>query len=454
MIFYLIGLVILLYAFVNFKSGFMLYSAFKLLLVTNITLISIPGVPLLTLEIFLTMMFILLFFINGARHQYAHMPFPYKLPFFILFICWLISSVFGIAGFGVELSNLVKTVAEEIIFIWILWEVIDSKKDFEKIYQYITIVIFFSCIYAFIELSLQSNPLAVYEATLNEDKSKNIFYEYLSDSRGYRVKSCFEHSIGAGINWGMYAVFTMWHWINNNKNKKSFWLSIITAFLCIPCIILTRMRTPILFTVISSLCLLNFKRKKFYAVIIAVLIGIGFMHDLVADNATIFLSFFNESAQRNVGGSDLNMRMMQMSTAVNLVKMSPVVGLGNKFASVLSESLIRGLLGLESIWLNVIVQYGIIGVISYVVYAVYSIIVIPFKIRSRPILFFALAYWISYTCSSLPGMKLYLYFMIMIYFIKDSEQYQIAKQRGNIYGIYFKAGRLKYGLIKRKLKKV
>lgn len=446
MIFYLIGLAILIYAFVNFKNGFILYSTFKLVLITNITLISIPGIPLLTLEMFLTLMFILLFFINGAKHQYAHMFFPYKLPFLILFISWTISSMFGIAGFSAELSSLIRIVSEEIIFIWILWQVIDTKEDFEKIYRYITVIIFLSCVYAFVELALQANPLMNYEMTLNNDESKNLLYDYSSEARGYRVRSCFEHAIGAGINWGMYAVFTIWLWIN--KDKKIWWLSIITAFLCIPCIILTRMRTPILFTVIAGLCLLNFNRKKFYYIIFAILIGLGLMHNLIADNIEIFLSFFNKSSQSNVGGSDFALRIRQLSTAIDLVKLSPIVGLGNKFSYVLPESLTWGLYGLESIWLRTIMQYGIIGVISYVVYAIYSIIVIPFRFGSKPMIVFAAAYWIAYTCSSLPGIKLYLYFMIMIYFIKSSEKYKKERKTGNIYGIYFKSGKLKYGLIK------
>lgn len=446
MIFYCVGLAIFLYALVNFKNGFMLYSTFKLLLVTNITIISIPGIPLLTLEMFLTLVFILLFFIKGAKYQYAHMPFPYKQPFLILFICWSISSVFGIAGFGAELSNLVKIVAEEIIFIWILWQIIDTKEDFEKIYRYITVIIFLSCIYAFVELSLQINPLRDYEATLNSDESKILLFDYSTEARGYRIRSCFEHPIGAGMNWGMYAIFTIWLWIN--KDKKIWWLSMITAFLCIPCIILTRMRTPILFTVIVSMCLFNFNRKKFYYVIFAVLIGIGLMHNLIADNIEIFLSFFNKSSQSNIGGSDFSLRIRQMSTAIDLVKLSPIVGLGNKFISVLPETLTGGLYGLESIWLFVIMQYGIIGIISYVIYAIYSIIVIPFRFGSKPMIVFAAAYWIAYTCSSLPGIKLYLYFMIMIYFIKNSQRYRQERQTGNIYGIYLKAGRLNYGLIK------
>ena len=94
MVFIIIGFFILVYSTKNFKNGFSIYLAFKLFLVTNITLISVPGIPLLTLEMFLTIMFVLLFFLKGKKYQRAHMRFPYRFPFWLLIICWTISSIF------------------------------------------------------------------------------------------------------------------------------------------------------------------------------------------------------------------------------------------------------------------------------------------------------------------------------------------------------------------------
>ena len=50
MIFSIIGFLILVYGIKDFKKSFEIYLVYKLILVTNITLISMPGIPLLTVE--------------------------------------------------------------------------------------------------------------------------------------------------------------------------------------------------------------------------------------------------------------------------------------------------------------------------------------------------------------------------------------------------------------------
>ena len=62
MIFLVIGLFIILIGIKKLKKGFCLFLFYKVFLVTNITIISIPGVPLLTLDLFMTIVFLLLFF--------------------------------------------------------------------------------------------------------------------------------------------------------------------------------------------------------------------------------------------------------------------------------------------------------------------------------------------------------------------------------------------------------
>lgn len=398
-------------------------------LVTNITLISIPGFPLLTLEVFLTLIFIILFFANGKRFQFAHGSFPYKKLFALLSICWVVSSIFAIAGFSAELSNLIKNISEEIVFVWLMWEVLETEEDFKILYKYITIVIFASCVYGLVEYLIQNNPLALYEATLNKDESKVILGLYSTEFRGYRIQSFFEHAIGAGINWGLYSVFTIWLWINKKVKIKFPFFYLFTAFMCIPSIILTKMRSTILFFLIACLSLVDIKKKRFYRMTVMALPAVFLLYPIIRNNLVIFMSIFNSAAQQKIGGSTFDMRIMQIIAAINLVKLSPFVGLGNKFANVLSRTEYVQLYGMESIWIWVIVQFGLVGVISYLVYALYSIVIIPLEYNSKPMMFFALAYWVTYTVTSVPGMKIYLYFLIMIFFIKNSEKYINGKQK-------------------------
>lgn len=78
MIFTVIGILILLYGFYDLKKGFLAFLVFKIILVPNITLVSLPGVPLLTLDMFLTMAYFGLFMVRRKNMSYTRVQFPYK----------------------------------------------------------------------------------------------------------------------------------------------------------------------------------------------------------------------------------------------------------------------------------------------------------------------------------------------------------------------------------------
>ena len=58
--FLIIAALLILYSLKNYKQGFFLFLAFRLFLNNNINLINLPGVPLLTLEVFMSIFFALL----------------------------------------------------------------------------------------------------------------------------------------------------------------------------------------------------------------------------------------------------------------------------------------------------------------------------------------------------------------------------------------------------------
>ena len=109
-------------------------------------------------------------------------------------------------GSNAELSNLIKLISEDILLIWLMWEVLETKEDFKLLYKYITIMIFASCVYGLLSTLFKVIHLLIYEATLIQDKTRSFIGLYTNMDRGYRIKSIFEHSIGAGINWSMYSI--------------------------------------------------------------------------------------------------------------------------------------------------------------------------------------------------------------------------------------------------------
>ena len=67
--FLIIAALLILYSLKNYKQGFFLFLAFRLFLNNNINLINLPGVPLLTLEVFMSIFFALLYVIKRKRYS-------------------------------------------------------------------------------------------------------------------------------------------------------------------------------------------------------------------------------------------------------------------------------------------------------------------------------------------------------------------------------------------------
>ena len=420
----------MLCSFVNFKRGFMLFLAYKLLLVQNITLISVPGVPLLTLDMFMSIIYSLWFFVRKTSRRRAKYSFPYMTPNIILSVSWIVSSIFSDAGISAELSSLIGDLVNSVILLVVLWEVLETKEDFDFLFAVVTLIILGSCIYALIEYKIEANPLKEYVATLNHDPTKTIDWGYGSlTSRGYHVQSIFEHAIGAGMTWTIYSVFVFTSIVKYNEKLKFKTLAIITAVLCLPTIILTKQRSCLIFYLIAGLGFMQPKKKRTYLVLIPLIVGVGIFSTYFMDNIDIFLSIFSKSAQDSVDGSTVIMRIGQLDAAFELFLSSPIWGHGLKFSSVIHNTLVTRLLGRESIWFTVIPGYGIIGILAYLFSAYWMIYKIPKYFKSKELFYMSLAYWVVITLTSVPGFKTYFLYLYFVYFIKKSGKYRGCNTR-------------------------
>ncbi len=151
----------------------------------------------------------------------------------------------------------------------------------------------------------------------------------------------------------------------------------------------------------------------------------------LADNSIIVRSLIDRSLQGSIGGSNLEMRSKQLGAAFALLLQSPIWGLGSKFLTKIANIHTTQLLGLESIWFSILPKYGILGIIAYLTMAWYQLITIPKKYDSKPLFFISLAYWVTITITSVPGMHTYLYYLVLFYCIKKSNKYkEIVCTRG------------------------
>lgn len=425
MIFLVLGFVIWLYSIKHLQKSFLWFLVYKVFLVTNINLLSLPGIPILSLDMSLTLWFFFWIFKRRKTMNLCSRKMPYTRPMIFLFFSYFISTIFAIAGFGSAFSAYLKDIVNFFLTPWMIWKIVDTEEDFAFVIKRLVIAFMITCIYGLVESVIQENPLVAYETTLVTDTTRTVDFRYeIDEFRGYRVQSVFEHPIGAGINWAMFAMLMCFIMLQNNKKyfvsqRKKY---LATMLLCFFCMLLSNCRGPILFVLIAFVGLIDFKNKKFYYMAVCGLVIGAFLCAIMPENyLNIILSIFNPEYQNKVGGSNAEMRFEQMAAALTIVESSPVLGLGYKFSYALNNAYTRALLGLESMWLRIIVQFGMLGVLANIYWAFYSLRVIPKRYKERRIFWFSLAYWVTASLTSVPGMLHYLYYFIIFYFIKQKK---------------------------------
>ena len=423
MFFYIICFILFFWGLRDYKNAFMGYLVFRLVLVQNITLISIPGIPLLTIEVFLSLFFVGLYFLRREQIEKDNSPFPFKIPFIFLFVSWTISTIFAYAGVGSAMSQYLRDVCQNIILVYIMWRLFQNKDDFYVLLIAFSMVMFVSCIYGLLEGKMESNPLADYELSFNSDDERAIEYDYSEEmDRGYRIKSIFEHAIGAGIMWAITIIMLVFYKIRGMLQINTWIGAVILIVLCLLCILLTKSRGPILFLMIASVGFIDFKSRQSFYYLIGGCFVVAIGWDFFSQYANTILSIFSSKAQDEVGGSNAEMRFEQLAVAYMLMDMSPIWGLGFKYLNVMDESLTEDLLGSESMWFTILPQFGLIGIAANLVLAYYMIIKIPLTYHySKPLFFFALAYWITASLTSVPGMKMYYFYFVYFLMMKHTK---------------------------------
>jgi len=428
MVFIVLSLLILLYGIYNYKKGFMLY-IISTIFSYPVSVFKIAGFSVSTTIIMALFFFSLYIFrnIHNKRKDISTEGFPFKLPLILLFVSLLITPFFAYAGFSVEFARSLTIVCRSYLLIWIMWDIIEDDNDFSFAFKAIIVVMVISCLYGIYEYTLSFNPLLNFKHSIS-DEGFDLYS--LQTLRGYRLTSVFEHPIGAGMTMGLYSIFIFVEFVRYKEVIPFNKLAIFTAILCIPCVLLTKMRASVVFTIIASLCLISpafYKKKRFYAILLIFLIVIPFIYLMARNNpilSNVVLSIFNSDYQTAAGGSNSVMRFSQLKAVYELFKLSPIGGLGETFKSVYSSVYTQEVLGLESIWFEQMAMHGAVGVIANIVLMYFTVIKIPMKYRSVPAFTFGLAYWVTYTLTSTPSFRIIIFFLIEFYFIKKSEVYR------------------------------
>jgi len=130
---------------------------------------------------------------------------------------------------------------------------------------------------------------------------------------------------------------------------------------------------------------------------------------------TLVDSFINSDTA--VSGSSLDMRLMQFAVIVPFFLNSPIWGNGYAYTWSFVKAVDADLLGAESIWLQILVDFGLVGAMAYI-----SCIISMAKCLSKRYgkrgTAMPVAVICAYTLSTFLGLELNYFFILCIMLIK------------------------------------
>lgn len=431
MIFIVGGICIAFIAILNYRKGFLLYLLFQMIWFPETQVFKI-GDSSVNINFIMAMFFVFLYIIKSRGIiRLRGERFPYKVPMVCIAFSLFITCFSSLAGFLSEFVKSTGLVVMDILIVYLIWKIVKTKEDFIFLFKGLTIIVFIACLYCLFEASFHLNPILDYKFSYASRKLATYTDYTYGWGRGYRCSSIFEHPICASMIFALYAALDLNLFMKKKElpyNKLVF----ITVLLSIICIFLTKQRAGMFLFALAILPCVELGNKRFYKLAIIGGICCLLILPIISDYLFVLISTFIPSIDNGVGGivggSNASMRLMQLNAVYNIMLQSPIAGLGENFRRFYSSAYAAQALDFESLWFEQMAKHGIVGVISYIVMIYYSVIKVPKKYKSKTIFFISLAYWLTYTLTSTPYFRIYLYYVVIFYFIKNSEVYSTTKK--------------------------
>ena len=429
MLFIIPTMLIMLLALIDFKKGFKLFLLFQMLWYPETQLVNI-GSAWINLNFMCSTYLVILYFLRRNKLNKESERFPFIVPMCLIAISLLCTCLTSYSGFLSEFIKAISLIIMELLMVYIMWKTLNTKKDYLFLFKGITLIVLFACLYIFFEKITQLNPVLDYKITCTSNGITTYRDFIATDVRGYRCYSIFEHSICACMVFALYGVLSINLFVKYKRYPYRL-LSLVTAGLCIPAMFFTQQRAGMFLFLIGIIPVINFKKKRFWKLVIIGLIALIAVWPLISDNIALLLSVFSTKYEKKVSGSSISMRLDQLDAIYRIMLEAPITGLGENFERFYKGIYATRAMGYESLWFEQMAKHGMMGVAAYLVMIFYSVYKIPKKYQSKELFFILLSYWMTYSLTSTPYFRTYLLYGIVFFFIKSSQRYDEKTQVHN-----------------------
>lgn len=382
--------------------------------------------PALSIKFLMDFFVVLMAFKNKSI---GFKTFPFRGIFIILFLSW----IFAIFISPLDTLSLIPGVFQRILSFLVIVVVFTEVKysnDVNLMIKFFLITCFILISVGIMEFASQKNVFLdyVYNNVPFDALNGKLYHSLDGFVRfgGIRCQSLFAIS----ISWGGFCCLLLGIFIilrekiKNSIGNITYWGLFILAIICT---ITSGTRSCFVFLVIVlfPFIFLDKSNRRYRFFYIAALV-IALM--LFSDKVTELLDSF--SSKTDVSGSNAEMRQNQLLSVIKTLGGSLIWGFGFKGYSVAIKAN-DDILGAESIWLQLLLQGGIIAVVIqlflYIYIIKYFVKFIPSN--KRIISMFFLTGWIIFvSMTSSPGLDDDYFILLILMVIKYFNSIKISKQ--------------------------
>lgn len=303
-------------------------------------------------------------------------------------------------------------------FTYVFWMSLRSINHIDFFLKNLIFFLIILTIYGLFEALIGTNPIIKW--ILDNNLANNDVGD--SDRMRYgikRIQSFLAYNGALGICCGMNFVFLL---LINKYYKEyldPYKLILLILFILLPiCVFLTGTRSVILALAVGLLAIMNFnilKSKWLYLILFVGLLVTPFISEYILE---VIDSFKDTSA---TGGSSTDLREMQFGLGIAFWFKSFWVGNGINFTqNYVMVNFSDEIFGAESIWLPLMMDRGLFGILSYII-VIFVPILLFIKNNLKPAVFIVLMFLVAKTMTSAPGIFETYHFIYVIVLLKMYE---------------------------------
>ncbi len=377
--------------------------------------------PALTLNFALNFFFIFFYIIT---HKIKWREFPLYKPFVFLLITYIIAIFVSPLGPLRCLTGVIDLILSYLVVIMFYFE-FKNYRDIKFIYKSFAAVAVIMLGYGIMEFLLQQNPIIdkVYQ-TVPLSLLKGKLYPTLQRFGTIRCQSFMTISISYG---GLCTLWIAFLLLTEKYARKYLGTILYWGIIAVSLfgLLSSGSRSPFVYfalVIFPYFLRNNFGTKTRIIAVFACLIGLV----VFADSMIALIESLGSNS--DTSGSNVDMRVDQLAATIMVIDQYPIFGLGYNGYSV-GHDMNSDILGAESIWLQTLLSYGLLGVVRtcYMYMTMIKVLrrATPPKMKMAAT-FFVLG-WVAF-CSftSSPGMSDVYFLIILIAIIKIMEMSSVS----------------------------